>query len=345
MKTLLKVPVVLIVVLLFSLPVSASEWKFYGSARVGTFMKKTDVLSGPDTNNLHHSLQGNSRIGARIKVSDVLSARFEYGTGVDLRVLYGNWKFGKGQLLVGQYYSPLNLYYSSQVVDNDNNLLNYGSVYSGRNPMVRLRFGDFRIAFLEPGTSTLNGNANSTTQVRLPKVEARYDINLDKVRVNIAGGVNTYEITDGATGIAHDVNSYVLALAGRVKFGPAYLAGSIWTGQNVGPYGLFNASADDPEITGNALADNNAFGFHLVAGTKINDMFSVEAGYGHTEADLDLAGTSKDDARSCYIQSRITLSPGVFVVPEIGLKDGLQESDSTQDTDTFYYGMKCQINF
>ena len=78
----------------------AADWNFYGSARVSTFYENVEV-SGSDTNNFDMGLQGNSRIGARIKVSDELSGRFEYGASdgnVNLRYLYGIWNFGAGSI-------------------------------------------------------------------------------------------------------------------------------------------------------------------------------------------------------------------------------------------------------
>lgn len=49
---------------------------------------------------LAQKLHGNSRIGARVKVSDSVNGRFEYGAlnGVNLRILWGEWNFGAGSL-------------------------------------------------------------------------------------------------------------------------------------------------------------------------------------------------------------------------------------------------------
>lgn len=331
--------------LVTAMPAGAAEWDFYGSVRMTTFIMDRDVSPGQDTTNLNHSLQSNSRIGANVTVNDELQGRFEYGTGVNLRILYGTWNFGPGQLLVGQHYSPLNWFYSNQVVETDNNLLNYGGVYSDRNPMVRLRFGNFRIAAVEPSTSTLNAAAGSRTEVTLPKIEARYTFDLDNLTLDVAGGFNTYELIDPATNIAHDVDSFILALGGRVTFGAVYLASDVWIGQNVGPYGMSNAPADDPTVTGNTLNDNDAWGFLLVAGMKINEMLSVEAGYGWSEAELDVAGSHEDDEQSYYVQGTITFAPGVFIVPEIGVMDGKRDSAGAQQDETVYYGLKWQINF
>jgi hypothetical protein len=44
-----------------------------------------------------------------------------------------------------------------------------------------------------------------------------------------------------------------------------------------------------------------------------------------------------------YVQSTITLAPGVFITPEIGMFDG--KEDGAGNFETMYYGAKWQINF
>ena len=86
-------------------------------------------------------------------------------------------------------------------------------------------------------------------------------------------------------------------------------------------------------------------GFTFCAGYKVNDMFSFEAGYGYSEGELDQAGAVEDDAQAYYVQAKITLAPGVYIVPEIGVIDELNDSTGAEQSDTLYYGAKWQINF
>ena len=343
----------------------AADWNFYGSARVATFYTEVDPNTAGvnDTTNIGHDLQGNARIGANVKVSDELTARFEYGTGVNVRILYGEWNFGAGKLLVGQTYSPLNMFYSNQVYGSDNDLLNYGGVYGGRQPMVQLKFGNFKIAAVKPqsaavvvglvdGAQTANaitgavsGNLETDDwavgEQVMPKIEASYRLNMDNFHVAVQGGYNTYEIVNGLNTI--DVDSYIGALGAGAKFGSIYINGNIWIGQNVGPYGLYNAPADDPAISANGLSldDNDAYGYLLVAGYKLNDMFNFEVGYAQAQAEVDVTAAAEDEVKSYYIQSTITMAPGVFFIPEIGAIDNVEPGT----TDTLYYGIKWQINF
>lgn len=324
----------------------AAEWNFYGSARLSTYLTDVDNPLSPDTKSYSQELNPDSRIGARVKVNDELSGRFEYGAGVNVRLLYGAWDFGPGELLVGQGYSPFNLFYSNQIYTDDNNMLNYGGVYSGRNPMLQLSFGNFKIAALAPGTGSVlvDGVEISDTEATLPRIEASYQFNFDRISLDIAGGFNTYEVVSGND--SFDIDSYMLAVGGDVKLGKRfYLAGNVWVGQNTGPYGLYNAPEDDPVIAGSSVYDNEAYGALLVAGMKLNETFSVEAGYGYTQAELDTAGSVKDDLVAYYVQSTVTLAPGVFFVPEIGVIDNQQDSTGSPESETRYYGVKWQINF
>jgi hypothetical protein len=84
-------------VVVFTAPTFAAEWSFYGSARIHTFWVDSDlgdsVLRTGDDDDLDlvHILQGNSRIGANVKVTDNLTGRFEYGSGPNLRILWGEY--------------------------------------------------------------------------------------------------------------------------------------------------------------------------------------------------------------------------------------------------------------
>lgn len=327
-------------------PVGAEEWNFYGSARVSTYFTNVDNPTSEDTNNYSQELNPDSRIGANIKVNDELSGRFEYGAGVNVRLLYGAWDFGSGEFLVGQAYSPLNWFYSNQIYTDDNNMLNYGGVYSGRNPMLQIKYGNFKIAALSPGKQEVlvDGIAVSETETSFPKIEASYQLNYNNISFDIAGGYNTYKIINGNN--THEIDSYIFAVGGTIKFDRGYyIASNLWVGQNTGSYGLFNAPVDDPTITGTTVNDNDAFGVLLVVGMVFNDMFSFEGGYGYTQAELDVAGATKDDLEAYYLQSTVTLATNVFFVPEIGIIDNKQDGFGNRESETFYTGVKWQINF
>ncbi len=314
---------------------AAADWNFYGSSRVATFWVDEDLA---DTTNYEQGLQGNARIGANVKVSDELTGQFEYGTGVNVRVLWGEWNFGAGALGIGQHYTPLNMFYSNQVFGSDNDLLAQGGVYGGRQSMIQLEFGDFQIAFTEVDDDNLGTGFG--TEVDFPAIEVSYDLRMDAFSLALAGGYQSYEVG------GHDVDSWVVAVGGKVNFGAAYVGGNVYLGENAGNLMAVSVDGDNAwddgyavyDAANNNIADNDNIGFMLAAGMKANDMFAFEIGYGWAETDV--LGV-EDEVQAYYVQSTITLAPGVFITPEIGMFDG----DETGDDETIYYGAKWQINF
>jgi len=312
----------------------AAEWNFYGSARVQTFFTETDVIGGAGGNtNITEELLGTSRIGAHVKVSDELRGRFEYGGTVNLRLLYGAWNFGAGELTVGQDYTPLYITYSGQAFDDDG-LGDTGDVYSGRAAQIKLKFGEFQIAAVEPNTESVDGVGGA--EVKVPTIEARYTFRFDNVNVRVAAGYNTYELAD-----TYDIDSWVVGLGAEANLGAFYLAGNIMFGENGGHIiGMdTGGSQGKARIIGGEVQDNENFGGTIVLGYTINDMFHIEAGYGYIDEDVD--GMSDDEAASYYLSLPITLAPGVVVTPEIGFYD--YEEDGQNEVT--YYGAKWQINF
>jgi hypothetical protein len=342
---------------------AGSQWNFYGNARISTFKVDKTIPNKSDTDNYEQALQSNSRIGATVKASDTITGGFEYGTGVNVRKLYGEWNFGAGSLLVGQTYTPLNPFYSNQVYNVDEGLADYGGIYSGREPMLRLKFGGFQVALLAPKTDTtytdsdgnekdaLGGNTYATNtytvDTDIPGIEARYTYSRNNFTVDFLAGYQTYDIKK-SNSASISIDSYVLGLGGTINIGQFYVAGDVFTGQNVGLMISMDTGAANggglPVINaaGNDTNDNNAVGYLVVVGAKINDMFSVEFGYGTTQTDFDeSAGNPDDDVTSYYAQATITLAPGVFIVPEIGTIDYEESNQNEID----YIGAKWQINF
>jgi len=339
MNIWIKGAVTMIAALTLAASSQAAEWNFYGSARVKTFYETVDNTKGTDATNLDMGLQGNARIGAKVKVTDELKGLFEYGAKdgtANIRQLYGEWNFGAGSLLVGQTYTPIYTVYSNSVYSEDGALEKFGATSASRLSMLCLTFGGFQIAAIEPGKKALGGG---TMEVKIPKLEASYTANFDAASVKAVVGYNTYDVD------SIDVNSYVAGLGAKMTFGPAYLAGSFFFGRNLGTYGFKIVTDADPKISGTSMVDNDSFGCTVVAGYKLNDMLSFEAGYGYTESELDQSAFSKDDASQYYLQAKITLAPGVYVYPEIGKQDQGQDKTGAEQGDTTYAGVKWQINF
>lgn len=330
----------------------AAEWNFYGNARIATFVVDNDNPGGVnDDTDYTQSLQSNSRIGANIKVSDELTGRFEYGTGVNVRLLYGTWNFGAGAFTVGQIWTPVNQFQSNQVYAGDNGLGGWGAAYAGRQPALQLTFGGLNIAALSTFSPAVVAGADN--DVSLPRLEASYAYKFDMGSVKLIAGYQTFEVNTAT--YSADIDSYILGADGSVKFGAFTLGAGGWFGQNIGTYSSWGNGVMVDTSTGvdgmpvvsalGNVTDNDAFGFFVTAGFKVNDGLMFEAGYGFAQTELDVAGAQDDEVESYYLQSTIGLAPGVFFVPEIGVVDYKDNAAGVDETEVLYYGVKWQINF
>ncbi len=228
-----------------------------------------------DDDEIAWQLQSNSRFGANAKWGNV-RGQVEYGhsSTANLRLLYGAWNFGSGELLVGQDYGPY-FYLVSGLCGpggQECNGIGFGSIYSGRNPMLKLTFGGLKVALTQSRgmrasrplilllflccfcyraqTTFLRSNqvlrtaaapagfdasGFQDTDRTLPKLEASYTFNMGPGQFFIGGAYNTYtEVYNfGGTEKEVDVDGYVLGAGTKLSFGPFYTNATFQWGQNV----------------------------------------------------------------------------------------------------------------
>jgi len=337
----------------------AADWNFYGSARVSTFWSDADTDGAPDDDTqFDEGVQSNSRIGAKVKVSDELTGRFEYGTGVNVRLLYGEWNFGSGKLLVGQDYTPMNLGGSNQVYMSDGDLEGYGGeMFGGRAAQIKLTFGDMQVAFIENNTMYYAGagETEADVDVIMPMIQIGYALSGDNWKVTMVGGYQTFDIDNAATD--DDITSWGLGVDATATFGAFYVTAQVNGGTNVGNLWLIDVTGLDTGANaigagyaaydGADVIDNDAIGGRICVGYTFNEMFAMEIGYGYqqTEYDEDVLGTDEYESQSYYINFPITLAPGVVVTPEIGVVDYTVDDSAQVQDDITYFGAKWQINF
>jgi len=363
MKKLFVIFAVIGMVGMFAATTMAAEWAFYGSARMATWYV-TEDKKGDEEGDLTWAEQGNSRIGARVKVSDTLSGRFEYGESPNQRLLYGDWNFGAGVMRVGQAYAPGNIFISNKVFGDDGNNLNFGGLYTGRQEEISFKFANmFEIAFLEPvvaydaalATAVGAADADVNVDVTLPKIEAAVTYGQENWWVQGSLGYQTYTLKDediGATGVDADVDitSMVYGVGGMFNMAGAYVGAVVMGGTNASLYGLFMETAGSPtpkfNNNGNVTdtEDTQTFGWNIVLGYNINDMLKIEGGYGWIASDND-DYEEADAAQSFYVNLPITLAPGVSITPEFGVEDGMKDSDDADEGSDTYFGAKWMINF
>lgn len=352
---------VILLVLGLAAPAMASDWYFYGSARthLGYYMVDEDFATGPATDPSVRSngldddsgttlnLYGQSRFGGKAVVSDNFSGGFEFGlretgTGgeeeaVYLRLIYGTWNFGAGKLMVGKHYTPATfLGYSGMGGDlgdnGDANMLVAGLSYIGRQPQIRLSFGSFDIALIQPNTSA-NDLGFGDIDFTFPRIEAAYVFKTPVVSIRPIAAFQTYKAEDQTTGDDETIMSYTLGLGVSATLGPAYIKATFSYLQNPGNYGDTNllvldalrVGAGNAQFINGDVEDAEEMQGTFVVGVKLNKAFGLEAGvgYGSLEQDVAVLGgaTVKQTGFVYYLQAPIALAKGVTLIPEIGMMD------------------------
>jgi len=317
------------------------HWNFYGSARMTTFYTSQDADAGDDKATTW-ALQGNSRFGASV-TGDTISGGLEYGTGVNLRLLYGKWNFGGGTLLVGQTYGPANLFYSSQTYGGDSGMLDVGGMYTGRNGQINLSTGGFSLALLTPGSGAVGDDGDSDNTI--PKVEASYSFSAGAASAKLAAGYQTYAVEGSTDAGDYDVTSWVLGLGGGVNLGAVYVKGNVMTGRNVGNYGMWTQGSSSAVISGAEIKDTTTIGALAVVGFKATDSLSFEGGYGYVSHDTDVSGSDADVTSVFYVQAPITVAAGFSIVPEVGMYNYHEDNAGADQGSMTYFGAKWQMSF
>jgi hypothetical protein len=358
MKKLLILLSALAMLCAFSFTAAASDFNFYGSLRFQTFSEdfsdETTAFGNSDRDTKWGTL-GTSRIGAKIKLSDEISGVFELAVGDEdlrLRHYYGEYDFGLGKILIGQTWHPVGIPYASyshQAGLNDGGLLNYGVFYTGRDEMIKLTFGNFELAFIEPHTSSVvinDPSMNMNVDTALPQIAAGYSLKYQNITFDAVGAYQSYQENNEDTGKNYDIDSYVVKLGVKGDFGPVTMAATYGWGENVMQMGSgacigggFKGAAYD--TTSDTVLDADSKGFTLVGAFKATDRLVFEAGYGYNETEL--AGID-DDAAAYYLQAAITIADGFVVTPEIGRID-YGDFQGIDGGDMIYFGAKWQINF
>ena len=353
----------------------AAEWSFYGSSRMSTvyYDKSKEAVGGGalfDDQDMTWTNQSNTRIGAKVKASDAISGRFElavFSGGTNTRLMYGEYNFGSGSLLVGQDYTPVDNILSSSIgalayqitgyaapQDGEGDALTIGSFYESRQPQIKLKFGDLELAFIRMSTTAPAGPGAAVytdSDTTLPKIEVAYKFKTDMFYLKPYGGYNAVDFSNPATDDSETVTSYVYGVAGKVNFGPMWIAANIYGSQNSGNFGTLNRRLADNAImsaTGN-VEDSTTYGGQIIAGFKLSDMFAFEAGYSADSNEVDVAGgTAKNKPSHWYVNATLTLAPGVYIIPEIGMFDFGDDDNGARTIDqgdATYYGVEWKINF
>jgi hypothetical protein len=367
MKKLLILLTACALVVAFTAPSMAKqEWSFYGSARLATFWEDVDNPDPAwDDGDLDWDLQGNSRFGGWSR-GDTIVGRVEFGHSAGAfttRLLYGIWKLGWANWIIGQTYTPTDQFISNQVWGSDWDMLNVGLMYDGRLPQMKLEVpftnGMFEFALIRPNTLAAPIGIPSVlaidTDTTIPKISAMGSYKFGPIAIKLQGGYNTYELEAYPTATTereYDVDSWVLGGTLEFSMGPFYANAGGHFGENTANFGLLTqdnlVASYDP--TTDSLSDVDNWAWAIVAGFKVNDMLSFEAGYSENEADVTVAGIETEtDAHEWYLQAVIRPVKGFTIVPEVGQYDmediTITGLPAIEESELTYFGVKWQIDF
>lgn len=364
-------------VLLLAAPVMAADWAFYGSQRVATFYVANDFgdgnVNGEDDDwGLQWNFQTNSRLGANVK-ADKVKGQIELGLkgtdasdiDVGTRRAYGVWMFADNAWLkVGKDYSPVTRFISGQVFNEDAGLLGAGNFYGRRPGGLTLGIGGFELALL---TNALNTSSyagatafptNGDVDNNFPKIEAAWMLKFGSFDIRPFGGFQYFKIastdaseTAGTLTDDVDIYSYVVGLDSMLNLGAFYIGaqgayGINWTNANwsnsliggtAGSLAVFDPTDD--------VKDTESWSAMLVAGLKFTPTLKFEVGAGYRSDDPDVSGVDADEMWSVYGQAVITLAPGVYLIPEAGYIDNMDNFAGDDEGYSWYAGAKWQIDF
>lgn len=346
MKKLATVFLAAAFIMAIHVPAFAADWNLYGSARTLTFWTDQSEERG-DRTDLGHSLAGTSRVGAIVQSGDV-GGRFEYGyTGAPgdgsatVRLLYGTFDIGGGQVLAGRFYSPWSLDHLISNQAYGDAVMVHHLPYAGRQNMIQYSQGGFKFALVEPRDPVPG-------EVMLPQFHVGYGMAMQDMRFNVTGKFQTYDLDDGLdAGGGDTLNAWGVAASVRLdQLNPVYLRFAGFYAVNPSHFGealRVNGVADVTDV--NDVEDTDVWGLTAIVGTNVNGI-GLELGVGYQEADND-NWAEKDDAMTIYAQASIPLteSGNAFIIPEIGYIDYMDDNLGNDEGDDTYFGLKTQINF
>jgi len=352
--------IALLAIGLIAAPAFAASWDMYGQVRLRAFYENTDKNytpnnSGESDTDLAFGTAANSRIGAKVKADDKLSAVVELGLGsneananaVTTRLIYADYDFGGLKLRIGQDYGPTATFFDyNQVSNTDNDLVGFGAINSSRYAQIKLMASGFELALSRPGLGSYQTDNN--TDVYLPRIEAAYTLDMKPIKVKAFGGYQVYKVYNNKESLAtadEQLSAYVIGALAKADMGAFFGTLSGYYGSNTGLMGYQGSASGIASSAMPTLTDDSSdYGFAINAGFKVSDSLILEAGYGYATADRD-DYKKADKAQSYYVNATVKLAKNFFIVPEISVEDRMKNKNDADEGKKVYYGAKFQANF
>jgi len=272
--------------------------------------------------------------------------------GSYVRHWWGTWNFGAGTLGIGQFwvadFNPIST-----------NKWDCGAISgpagdpggSVRANQIQLQMGGLTIGLVEPYTPAIAGVGApaSDTDTSLPKIVARYKLNIAMVGLNIFAGYQSYDVVN-ATDVGYGVDSYMFGVSGSAAFGPFTIAAQINSQQNPVEYSPFAPAGFqatwDPAAS--KIVDVDYMSYGLDFQWKASDAWTLTAGFNSGTSELDLPGTWEDETTAYHVNATWRVAKNVYITPEyavVDYSDVIEDGIATEEEVVTFYGVYWRIKF
>lgn len=333
-----------------------------------------DGVSDTTDDNFLYGIQGNSRIGVRLKVGN-FSGQVELGaveatlygrstgSNVGLRQAWGAYSFGNaGALLAGKTDTPTAMGgFISDIMDTDGGLNGFGGSTTGsRRFQIQYNVAGLSIALIENdmayGRPGVIGYTNGGETI--PRLGLSYTYKNPSLLVKVAA---TYSALNGTINAPVSDTRWATVHAFGVALGlkPTFMDGKMWLsvlaryGMNEELYGeaktVYNGGSMDHSpidnyvgVQADGTVDNvQRAAVALELGYNVNDMIAVIVGGGYQHSMID-ALTYDVGSYAVFLQAPIKISGNFALIPQFTYTGTRLDSDNK---DSLVLAMQARITF
>lgn len=333
-----------------------------------------DGVSDTTDDNFLYGIQGNSRIGVRLKVGN-FSGQVELGaveatlygrpTGSDvgLRQAWGAYSFGNaGALLAGKTDTPTAMGgFISDIMDTDGGLNGFGGSTTGsRRFQIQYNVAGLSIALIENdmayGPDVSDGYTDGGETI--PRLGLSYTYKNPSLLVKVAA---TYSALNGTINAPVSDTRWATVHAFGVALGlkPTFMDGKMWLsvlaryGMNEELYGeaktVYNGGlmahssiSNYVGVQADGTVDNvQRAAVALELGYNVNDMIAVIVGGGYQHSMID-ALTYDVGSYAVFLQAPIKISGNFALIPQFTYTGTRLDSDNK---DSLVLAMQARITF
>lgn len=336
-----------------------------------------DGVSDTTDDNFLYGIQGNSRIGVRLKVGN-FSGQVELGavedtlygrptgsnvSNVGLRQAWGAYSFGNaGALLAGKTDTPTAMGgFISDIMDTDGGLNGFGGSTTGsRRFQIQYNVAGLSIALIENdmayGTVVSYGYTDGGETI--PRLGLSYTYKNPSLLVKVAA---TYSALNGTINAPVSDTRWATVHAFGVALGlkPTFMDGKMWLsvlaryGMNEELYGeaktVYNGGlmahssiSNYVGVQADGTVDNvQRAAVALELGYNVNDMIAVIVGGGYQHSMID-ALTYDVGSYAVFLQAPIKISGNFALIPQFTYTGTRLDSDNK---DSLVLAMQARITF